>query len=205
MFQDSILTSFGAALTLRPTTFIYLPQTGDGTTQALPHADASPVLQLHVPQPLLKDGATQGPNLVRLGCLNGVGSRIGVAMAYNGGHFAMGVYDHGDPQAQEMMQATLKSGRARLMLRADTDSTLVVARVTDPMRRVLADCLGAAPSSFGDFAETIGGVSNALCASDIYREMGLDPRELRTVTLSVCMPRSGTSSELLVTPLASVH
>lgn len=126
-------------------------------------------------------------------------------MAYAGGHFAMGVFDHGDSQAKEMTHATLKSGRARLMLRGDTGSTLVLARVTDPMRRVLSSCLGAAPSSFGDFAEAIGGVSNALCASDMYRELGLDPRDLRTVTLSVCMPQSGASAELTVAPLAKVH
>ncbi len=205
MFQETISTSFGAAFSMLPTSLLYVPHDAAQDSSEVLQRWSAPILQLRVPRPLLMDAPGKGASFIRLGCLQGEDARIGVAMAYAPGHYAMAVYDHGDPQAKDMSQAMLKAGRVHLMLRGEKDSMLVAVRLTELMRGVLKDCQNAAPSTFGVFADALSGITKALCEADTYREMGINPYELQTVTLSVCMPRGGQPTDVEVIPLDKVH
>lgn len=203
MFQNTISTSFGAALTLRLTSLVYPSQTAAATSNSARHSQAA--LQLHVPEPMLLEAPPKAASFVRLGCLQGERSRIGVAMAYAPRHFAIGIYDHGDPEVKKMTQTSLSAGRVNLVMRGESDSTLVTVRLTDLMRGVLEKCLASEPSTFGEFTEALAGIAERLSSVDMYRQMGVEARELQTVTLSVCMPNGGHATEVVVAALANLQ
>jgi hypothetical protein len=204
LFQNTIRTSFGAALTLRLTSLVH-PSQAAATSSTTHHPQATPALQLHVPEPMLLAAPPKATSFVRLGCLQGERSRIGVAMAYAPRHFAIGIYDHGDPEVKKMTRASMNAGRVNLMMRGESDSTLVTVRLTDLMRGVLDKCLASEPSTFGDFTEALAGIAERLSSVDMYREMGIEARELQTVTLSVCMPNGGQATEVVVAALANLQ
>jgi hypothetical protein len=187
MFEQTNRTPFGAVLTVRPSTLHYLTDTrvdANGETRTA----QVPTLQLHAPSPMLRLARTLDGGNIRLGCLSADDARIGAAMAYLPGHFTMAMFDHGDARSKELAEAALTSGQMTVLLRDETSRLPVRARVTDLMRRVLTDCRSTPPASFAQFVECTNGFAKLLEDPQTFVEMGLDPRSLQTITLSVCAP-----------------
>jgi hypothetical protein len=121
------------------------------------------------------------------------------------GHYAMVMYDHGEPEAKEMTQNLLAKGRANLVLRTDDHFALPAVALTESMRQFLKGCDEVRPSPFGDFVEAIADTKEALQSAVTYRAMGIEPNALSTVTLCVCAPPRRQASEFSVSPLSAVQ
>lgn len=188
MFEQSRRTPFGPTLTVCPTTLCYLPQANG---RGLAHSDQAlqvPTLQLNVPPPMLDLARSLDGGSVRLGCLSADQARIGVAMVYLPGHFAATMFDHGDDRSREIADAALSAGHMTVLLRDESGSVAVKVRVTDLMRRVLTDCKSTPPATFAQFVECSQGLARLLADPQTFVEMGVDPKSLQTITLSVCAP-----------------
>lgn len=188
MFEQTSRTHFGATLTVSPTTLHYLPQANGNGLAYADQARQVPTLQLNAPPPMLDLARTLDGGSVRLGCLSADEARIGVAMVYLPGHFAAAMFDHGDERSKEIADAALSTGHMTVLLRDESGSVAVKVHVTDLMRRVLTDCKSTPPASFAQFVECSQGLTRLLGDPRTFVEIGVDPKSLRTVTLSVCAP-----------------
>ena len=85
MFEQTSRTSFGAALTVRPSILHYRTDTCvEAGSVGL--ATQIPTLQLHAPSPILDLARTLDGGNIRLACLSAVEARIGAAIVYLPGH-----------------------------------------------------------------------------------------------------------------------
>ena len=85
MFEQTSRTSFGAALTVRPSILHYRTDTCvEAGSVGL--ATQIPTLQLHAPSPMLDLARTLDGGNIRLACLSAVEARIGAAIVYLPGH-----------------------------------------------------------------------------------------------------------------------
>ena len=187
MFEHTSRTLFGSKLIVRPSTLHHLTDARVGAG-SVGLATQVPILQLHAPPAMLDLARTLDGGNIRLGCLSAGDARIGAAMAYLPGHFAMAVFDHGDARSKEIAEAALGSGQMTVLLRDESAHVAVRVRVTDLMRRVLTDCRPVTPASFAQFVECTHGLTKLLEDPQTFVDMGVDPKSLRTITLSICAP-----------------
>jgi hypothetical protein len=206
LFNETSTTSFGATFTMTPTSLVCIPAAEPHSPSVNGNTSAIPLLQLWAPDELLVEGFGQSTSFARLGFMKRDAMRIGVAMAYTAGHYAMVMYDHGEPEVKEMSQHLLAKGRAHLVLRSEDHFTLPVVTLTEPMRQSLqASIEQASPSAFSEFVDAIADTRDALQTADTYRAMGVDPLGLRSVTLSVCVPPRGQGAGFAVLPVHKVQ
>lgn len=192
MFEQTSRTPFGATLTVRPSTLHYLADTCVGA-EGVMHAAQVPTLQRHAPTPMLDLARTLDGSNVRLACLSADEARIGAAMAYLPGHFAIAMFDHGDARSKDIAEAALASGQMTILLRDEPARVAVRVRVTDLMRRVLTDCKPVPSASFAQFVECTQSLAK-LSVKAVVREV------LDECRLSVCSALSTTRTKVRSKP-----
>lgn len=207
MFNDIIQTSFGAELHILRSTLTSATPVKGAVAPPLASAPA-PVrscIQLQVHEAMLASAVTSDGGFVRLGCLRGASSRIGFAMAHSLGHLAMAVFDLGAVDAKAMVQGALADGRVFLALHHGGRHSVLGIRLTDRMRAVFEESLGAPPCSFTEFTEGLFGLTEALRDAAMYRQLDVDPLKLRSIRLSVCLPDAEGAPHIELTRLVDIH
>lgn len=204
MFHDTIRTSFGAQLRI-------IPSKLTSATLAVPTTGLeSPVeprrcIQLQADIAMLGSTVDAAGGFARLGCLRGTSSRIGFVLAHAPGHLAMAVYDLGTPEAKAMVQAALSEGHLYLALSNDNHRSVIRLRITERMRTVFEESLGAPPCSVAEFSEGLSGMTKALLDTAMYRQLDVDPLTLRSIRLSVCLPDAELAPRVELTRLTDIH
>lgn len=204
MFNDTIRTSFGAELHILPST---LTSATPALSAAGLESPAEPhrCIQLQVDAAMLGSFADAAGGFARLGCLRGTSSRIGFALAHEPGHLAMAVYDLGAPEAKAMVQSALAQGHLYLALSNEDRRSVIRLRITQRMRAVFEESLGAPPCSVAEFSEGLSGLTHALLDTAVYRQLDVDPLTLRSIRLSVCLPDAEPAPHVELTRLTDIH
>ncbi|MFO1340617.1 MAG: hypothetical protein U1F53_20755 [Burkholderiaceae bacterium] len=204
MFKDTLPTAFGAQLHIVPSSL----------TNAIParrFAEAGSLsghrrcVQLQVDAAMLDGTESLAGGFARLGCLRGTFSRIGFALAHAPGHLAMAVYDLGTPEAKAMVRSALAEGYLHLDLRHQDRRSLLRLRVTERMRAVLDESLGAPPCSVAEFTEGLAGLTRELRETAMYWQLDVDPLRLQSIHLSVCLPVASDAPDIELTRLIDIH
>ena len=203
MFDQSFSTSFGVTVNVLPSTLLHLPAVKScSVARAI---GASPVVQLHVSEEMESRYQRLSGSHVRLGSLQGEVCRIGVAISYVEGHFALGLFDHGDAQVKEMSQAALRVERFHLLFRSGGERTLVSVPLTANMRQFLTEGKLVPPCTVADYFGAASSTVKSLTQRGLYAEMGIDADTLKSVTVSVCLPNSADHSDLEVVKASALN
>lgn len=204
MFNNTIQTSFGAELRILPSTLTSATPPLAAAGLASP-AEPRRCIQLQVDAAMLGSTVDAAGGFARLGCLRGASSRIGFALAHAPGHLAMAVYDLGTPEAKAMVRAALAEGHLYLALHNDDRRSVIRLRITERMRTVFEESLGAPPCSFAEFSEGLSGLTQALRDTAMYRQLDVDPLRLRSIRLSVCVPDAEQAPHVELARLTDIH
>ena len=188
MFYQSFRASFGVTINVFPSTLLHVPEPSTAPPSQGHAIGASPVVQLHVSKAMEARCHRLGGSHLRLGSLQAEVSRIGVAIAYSEGHFALGLFDHGNALVKEMSSVALQVERFHLLIRAGVERTLFSVPLTANMRQFLGDGQFVPLSTVGDFTNAVSSIVRSLTKRDLYAQMGIDADTLKSVTVSVCMP-----------------
>lgn len=191
VFNLTLPTRFGLTLNILPSVLLRLPSLKCEGLGGPREFRESPAIQLHAPSEMLRLGRLAKGTDTRMGMLDMSVAHIGIAMALLDGHFAVGMFDLGDPDVHALARAALASDEMRFILSDSDDAVLVVPKLTAVCRHVLETCAGASAATFSAFSDAIEHVAHSFANPDTFDDLGLDAGRLKSVTLSVCMP--GTS------------
>jgi hypothetical protein len=96
-------------------------------------------------------------------------------MAYIDRHFAVAIYDLGEPQAQEMARLALAEDCTRFMLCHGDEEVLVTPSLTMDCRMAYEEAQGARPASFASFMRATASLTQSFTLPETYSGMGLEP------------------------------
>lgn len=154
----------------------------------------SPVVCIAVPAVMLEAARRKGGCGARLGWTRNGDELVGVLMAYADSHFAAAMFDLGEPAVQQMARNALAEGCLRLVLQNGQDRALVTPDLSEAYRRAYEESLKARPVSASSFVDAIASLTQTFSRAQTFEGMGIDAQRLQSATLSVCMPRGGTSA-----------
>lgn len=160
--------------------------------------DESHVIAMAAPAAMLRAGRRHDGSSTRHGWMRNGDEMLGLSMAYIEEHFAVAIFDLGEPQAQEVARLALVEDCSRFMLCHGEEQVLVTPSLTADCRQAFEDAQTARPASFSSFMRAMASLTRTFTLGETYAGMGLDPSQLKSVTVSVCMPRAAEANDLRV-------
>ncbi|MFT3953810.1 MAG: hypothetical protein QM722_05260 [Piscinibacter sp.] len=198
ILDNSLETDFGCPLRVYSTSLAAMPAmtlTGPGGDLEL---GSAPVLVAAAPLAMVRGGRRQGGSSTRHGWLRNGHEMVGVMMAHLDQHFAATVFDLAEPLVQEMTRVALLEGRTRFMLRHETDELLVTPELTLECRLAFEEAQSARPAALMSFMRALASLTRTFSKGETFAGMGLDPRRIESVSLSMCTPAAAASDTQLM-------
>lgn len=182
-------TNFGCPLQLCSTSFRTMRAMKVVVPGGEKMLDASNVIVMAAPAAMLRAGRRNDGSNTRHGWMRNGNEMVGLSMAYIDRHFAVAIYDLGEPQAQEMARLALAEDCTRFMLCHGDEEVLVTPSLTADCRMAYEEAQVARPASFASFMRATASLTQSFTLAETFSGMGLDPDLLRSVSVSVCLPQ----------------
>jgi len=158
----------------------------------------SPVVRAAAPVAMLRGGRREGGSNTRHGWMRNGPEMVGVMMAHIDQHFAAAVFDLGEPMAQESARVALIEGRTRFKLCHGTDEVLVTPSLTTDCRLAFDEAQAARPAGFMSFMRAVASLTHSFARAETFIGMGLDPEQLKSVSVSMCTPAAAASDTQVI-------
>jgi len=130
-----------------------------------------------------------------MGRMRNAYAMVGMSIAYIGRHFAAAIYGLGEPAVQGYARLALVERCTGMLLVNDKDSVLLAPTLTVGCKTALETAKGVRPARFGAFMAVVSTLSRSFAEAQTFRGMEIEPRKMRSVTLSVCTPQSELSGQ----------
>lgn len=160
--------------------------------------DSSNVIAMAAPVAMLRAGRRNDGSNTRQGWMRNGHEMVGLSMAYIDRHFAVAIYDLGEPLVQEMARLALAEDCTRFMLCHGDEEVLVTPSLTADCRMAYEEAQAARPASFASFMRATASLTQSFTLAETFSGMGLDPDLLRSVSVSVCLPQSTEACKVQV-------
>ena len=153
----------------------------------------SPVVRVAAPVAMLRGGRREGGSSTRHGWVRNGPEMLGVMMAYIDQHFAAAVFHRGEPMAQEAARVALIEGRTRFKLCHGGEEVLITPSLTTDCQLAFEEAQAKNPAAFMSFMNAVASLTRSFARAETFIGMGLDPEQLKSVSVSLCTPPAALS------------